>query len=528
MKKICFIFFFLSVFGSSQEHAWVYFTDKANVEEALSNPQTILSAEALQRKALHNTPIDERDVPVNEAYISALKAKEGIEVKAKSKWLNCVHVIGSTDAILALENLDFVDSVDFAADALNQRSSLKRTKKRSKLEQATDYNYGATSNQVTMLNTDYLHAKDFTGDQMIIAVLDGGFPNVKSLQVFEHMRSEGHLLGGYDFPNRSEDFDNPALSNHGTLVLSTMGGQLPNVMIGTAPEASYYLFRTEIDASETPVEESYWVEAAERADSLGVDVINSSLSYSIFDNPAYNYSTDNMDGKTAFVSRGANIAVEKGMLVVISAGNSAEDKEFPIIGAPADANVLTVGAVTPNENYSNFSSIGPSADNRVKPDVAAQGQNVAAIDESNKLVAVDGTSFSAPILAGSAASFWQSVPSYTNEEIKDLIIASASLYPDYNYKIGYGIPDFKRAYQSVFGENHGNIAFAPNPTSDILKIQNTNSDAFHFILFDTLGQKLYEKDDDNYEINLSGFSRGIYIAMFEQNGVKKSSLIIKK
>lgn len=528
MKKICFLFLFLSFTGFSQEHAWVYFTDKANVEEALNNPETILSAAAIQRKALHHTPIDERDVPVNEDYIARVKAQDGIEVKAKSKWLNCIHVIGNTKNILALENLEFVDSIEFAADALNQRAPLKRTKKYSKLEQATDYNYGATSTQVKMLNTNYLHQKDFTGDNMIIAILDAGFPNVKSLQVFDHLRNTGHLLGGYDFPNRSEDFDNPSLSDHGTLVLSTMGGEIQNKFVGTAPDASYYLFCTEIGESETPVEESYWVEAAERADSLGVDVINSSLSYSLFDNPEYNYSTSDMDGNTAFVSRGANIAMEKGMLVVVSAGNSAENDQFPTIGAPADANVLTVGAVDPARNYSYFSSIGPSEDNRVKPDVAAQGQNVAAVDEFDNLVSVSGTSFSSPILAGSAASFWQSIPSYTNEEIKNLIIAAASLYPEYNYKIGYGIPDFKKAFQGIFSENFGPLAFAPNPTADILQIRNINDEPFHFIIFDTLGQKLFEKEDDNYEINLSGFSRGIYIAMFEQNGIKKSSLIIKK
>ncbi|AVR45876.1 hypothetical protein C7S20_11780 [Christiangramia fulva] len=528
MRKLLLLLLFLSLSGFSQEHAWVYFTDKANVEEALTHPESILSAEAIQRKALHNTPIDERDVPVNEDYIVAVKAQNGIQIKAKSKWLNCIHVIGTTEAILALEKLKFVDSIEFAADALNQRAPLKQTKRHGKLEQAADYNYGSTANQVMMLNTDYLHKNDYTGDNMIIAVLDAGFPNVKSLQVFQDMRNNGHLLGGYDFPNRSDDFDNPSLSDHGTLVLSTMGGKIPNLFIGTAPEASYYLFRTEIATSETPVEESYWVEAAERADSLGADVINSSLSYSLFDNPAYNYSTEDMDGETAFVSRGAEIAMEKGMLVVVSAGNSAEDEEFPVVAAPADANVLTVGAVDPNENYVSFSSTGPSADNRVKPEVVAQGSQVAAIDESGHLVGVVGTSFSSPILAGSAASFWQSKPSLTNLEVKNFIIASASLYPNFNYKIGYGIPNFKKAYELAFPENFGSVAFAPNPTSNILKIRNTNSEPFHFILFDTLGQKLFEKLDDNYEINMAGFSRGIYIAMFEQDGIRKSSLIIKK
>lgn len=524
------LFLFSWVSYAQEEHAWVYFTDKANVEAALANPESILTSKALERKALHNITVDERDVPVNDNYIQLLKTTEGITIKSKSKWLNCVHVLGEPDKINSLLNLEFVSHIEFAANALNNRNFNEARELKSKLETQVEYNYGLAKNQVEMLRADFLHENNFTGEGMTIAVLDAGFPNVNSIAAFGKLRESGNLLGGYDFPNRSSNYNNPQLSNHGTLVLSDMAGFLENRFVGTAPNASYYLFRTEIGASETPVEESYWVEAAERADSLGVDIINSSLSYTLFDESKYDYSPVDMDGKTAFVSRGANIATEKGILVVVSAGNSAQRDEFPIIGAPADANVLTVGAVDANRNYAAFSSIGPTADNRIKPDVMAQGLEISAIDPSNTLVTASGTSFSSPILAGAIASFWQVDPNLTNREIMDLVIQSASLYSSPNSRMGYGIPNFEEAYTFLVPVNELSSEFAvyPNPVQNMLQIISPGTKDFKISIFDMLGQKLVEKSTSEKEIDLSGFSRGIYIVMFEQqNKIKKSTLIIK-
>ena len=526
MKK-CLLFAFLTCFFSysQEEHAWVYFSDKVNVEEAIANPLSILTQESLARKQLHNIPVDLRDVPVNENYLSILKQQEGISVRAKSKWLNCAHVLGNIQDIDALKNLDFVSGIEYANNNLNQRDQLLEEAIISKLESQTDFNYGPTENQIRMLGTDYLHKKNFTGEDMIIAVLDAGFPKAKDISALQRLR----LLGGYDFPGRSSNFDDPDLSDHGTLVLSTMGGYLEDIFVGTAPDASYYLFRTEIDASETPVEESYWVEAAERADSLGVDIINSSLTYHFFDNPNYNYSSEELDGKTAFVSRGANIAMEKGILVVVSAGNTGDD-DYPGVGAPADSNVLTVGAVDPDKVYAPFSSIGPAADRRIKPDVMAQGINVIAANEFEQLVAVDGTSFSSPLIAGSIAGLWQAIPSYTNLQIMDLVRSTSSQYNNPDNILGYGIPDFKKALDLVLGPQQSidEFAISPNPVEDLLYIQNTNSDPYSLTIFDLSGQKIWLKQAEDYEIDLSGFSRGIYIAMFEQNNQKESVLIIKK
>ncbi|TRO65272.1 S8 family serine peptidase [Christiangramia sabulilitoris] len=531
MKKFFLLILFVSLnINAQQEHAWVFFTNKTNVQEALEDPYSILSPRAVERKSLRGTPIDERDVPVNENYIAQIKNQEGISVKAKSKWFNCVHVIGSLEQISNLSSLNFVSKIEFASNELENRASLQQLEKVDKLEANVEFTYGPAGNQVKMLNTDYLHQNDLTGNGIIIAVMDAGFPNVNNLQAFSRLRTQGKLLGGYDFPGRSSNFSNTDLDGHGTVVLATMAGFLEDEYTGTAPDASYYLFRTEIAPTETPVEESYWVEAAERADSLGVDIINTSLGYTTFDEEKYDYSPQDMDGKTAFISRGASVATEKGMLVVTSAGNRGDRENFNIIGAPGDANVLTIGAVDKDGEYAFFSSTGPSADGRTKPDLAAQGLEIITIDEFGNLVVASGTSFASPILAGSAASLWQANPEWTNLELMQILRESGSLYENPNSMLGYGIPDLSTAYQSTGSENFtpGDFIFSPNPVKNILNFVSPEDLAFDITVFDTLGQKILHQKNTKDKIDLTGFSSGIYIVMFEQNSSKKSFLIIKE
>ncbi len=333
------LYFFLFIFqfhSFAQQDAWVYLTDKENVEVSISNPISILTQKAIDRKSVHNIVIDERDVPVNESYISQLKSQPGITVLAKSKWFNTVHVRGTLENIENLTDLSFVNNIDFADKSLNTSRSLAHQNKFEIENESTNFNYGSALNQIEMFNGDKLHIADYTGTGMIVAVLDAGFPNVNNMSAFQRLLDSGNILGTYDFVNRDSDVYTNTTSNHGTLVLSDMAGHAQDQFVGTAPDASYYLFITENAPNENPVEESYWVEAAERADSLGVNVINTSLGYTTFDNPNYNYSPSDMNGNTAFISRGANIAFEKGMLLVNSAGNSG-NSSWGIVGAPADA-----------------------------------------------------------------------------------------------------------------------------------------------------------------------------------------------
>lgn len=531
MKLNCIIIFLIvGIFPlTAQEHAWVYFNDKPQADTYLANPQSMLSQRALARKNLHQTPIDVRDVPVEESYVTTIKNQTGISVKATSKWFNCVHVIGDINTINALINFNFVDKIVFVnknispvTSKINKRDYTRLTKSVENQEEV--YTYGNAQEQVEMLNAHVLHENNYAGENIHIAVIDGGFSGVTSIAAFSELRNQNRLLGGYDFVEKSNNYWLPA-GDHGTKVLATIAGNIPNQYVGTAPKASYYLFRTEDGNAETPVEESYWVEAIERADSLGVNVINTSLGYSIYDNSAYSYTPSDMDGQTAFCSKAANIATEKGMLVVVSAGNSGNNSSFPNISAPADANVLTVGAVDSNETYANFSSIGSTADGRIKPDVMAKGVSTAVINANNTIVTNNGTSFSAPIIAGAAACLWQANPSKTAEELMQIIKASSSRYNQPDNFYGYGIPDFSLALNTVLNttKNKTNTSLVyPNPTNNFIQINTPY--AFNYKIYNTQGKLIVKRKRVQKKIDVSNFTQGIYILHLE---IEKQNFIHK-
>lgn len=537
MKKNLLFLFLWSLpvlYFAQQEEAWVYLSDKQNVEVSLADPITILTQKAIDRKINHGVLIDERDVPVNENYISQLKIQTGITVLAKSKWFNAVHVRGSEINIKALIGLSFVTSIDFADKSLNLKQV--QQKKESKLETvSTSFIYGNALNQIQMIKGDQLHVSNYTGTGMTIAILDAGFPNVHVMTSFKRLRDAGHILGDYDFVNRDDDVYTNNTSSHGTWVLSTMAGYVESNYVGTAPDASYYLFITEDAVSENPVEESYWVEAAERADSLGVDILNTSLGYTTYDNPNYNYTPSDMNGNTAFISKGANIAFEKGMLLVNSAGNDGNNS-WQIVGAPADAaGVFTIGAVDASGAYASFSSIGSSIQPTQKPDVVAQGLGSAVIDINDDLITLNGTSFSAPILAGGIACLWQALPNKTNTEIMQLVRASASQFNSPDFYLGYGIPNLQLALNNALSsgdsqENNFDIKIFPNPVSSVLNISvPSNQNQLIGIFYNILGKKLLEIDIDenNSQFDLSFLNRGLYLLIITSKTNSKIFKIIK-
>ena len=266
---------------AQEEGAWICFTDKENVEASINNPLSILTQRAIDRKNEDGVAIDSRDVPVNESYISQIKTVAGITVFAKSKWFNSVYVRGTETDINALkDNFNFVDNIEFADKNLNFAGRTEASDNKFLIEDTTiSFTYGTTANQIEMISADVLHLADFTGEGILVAVMDSGFPNVDTMGAFQRLRDNNDLLGGYDFVDRTENVYEFSGGDHGTRVLSDMAGFIEDQFVGTAPDASYYVFRTENVASETPVEEAYWVEATERADSLGVDLINTSLGY---------------------------------------------------------------------------------------------------------------------------------------------------------------------------------------------------------------------------------------------------------
>lgn len=466
--KLLSLTLFFSIFSLfAQEDAWVYFKDKPSEALFYSTPIHMLTQRALDRRTRFNIPIDYKDVPVESSYVSAISNATGISIKAKSKWLNALHILGTKNNIDNLLSLEvgsgnyIVDSIVYADKTLNSakpsKVSDKLVKKTDKFKTETSFVYGSANNQIHMLGGKILHENNFTGNGMQIAVIDAGFPNVDTFLAFKRIRDNNQILGGYDFVNRNSNFYTGY--SHGMSVLSTIGGYLENGVngattdfVGTAPDAEFYLFITEDYYNETPLEESLWVEAAEKADSLGVDVINTSLGYTTFDESRYDYTYSDMDGKTTFISRGAEIAFSRGMIIVNAAGNEGNNT-WHYISAPADgASVLSVGAVNSTGSIAVFSSYGPTSDNRIKPDVCAQGQDAYLVNSSGNIVGGNGTSFSSPILAGLVACLWQAFPNKSNQEITQLVKESAHLFGVSTNQEGYGIPNFETIFDALFIE----------------------------------------------------------------------------
>jgi len=557
MKKLL-LFLFLSTFflTHSQEDAWVFLKDKPNKATFINNPLKMLSQRALDRRSKLVIPLDYIDVPVDETYYNQINNEGNITVLAKSKWLNAIHIQGEVEDINdLLLTFSFIDHIEFANKSLNING--KSTAKSKSIvsnhynkfnETLTDFNYGEADNQIKMLKGDFLHAQGLTGGNQVIAIIDAGFPNVNTLDAFQKIRNNNQILGGYNFADRNKNFY--TRNSHGTHVLSAIVGHIENEFIGTAPDAKFYLFISEIAETETILEETLWVEAAERADSLGVDVINTSLGYTTYDNPNHSHTYADMDGKTTFITRGAEIGASRGLLLVNSAGNSGYGS-WKYIGAPADApSVITVGAVNASREIAAFSSFGPTSDGRVKPEILGQGQNPALINYISGSVTTSssGTSFSSPIMAGLIAclnqneSFLLKASSKTSDNfntyLKKSVFESADKYNNPLDQYGYGIPNFEVALNNYISSTANLYDFMlseliiyPNPTADSFTIsaEAVTLNAFKIQVFNILGKKVLEKLNPNSRtVDISFLENGIYILKISKNNQHKTLKLIKK
>ncbi|MGV6846076.1 MAG: S8 family serine peptidase [Lutibacter sp.] len=535
LSSITLLLFHFCFGQNSIEDAWVYFKDKPDSATYLASPIKMLSQRAIDRRTRYQIPFDNKDVPIFSNYIQQISASQGITIKAKSKWLNALHIFGTAAAINQLKSLNFVEKIDFADASLNTNSKgISKSKIKSvakTLDFTTDFNYGNTSNQVEMLGTEVLHQYNFTGSNIEIAILDAGFPNVNQFDAFKRIRDNNQILGGYNFVNRNNNFYTGHY--HGMAVLSTIAGYVENEFVGTAPDAKFYLFITEDSTQETPLEESLWVEAAEKADSLGVDIINTSLGYTTFDNQNYNYSYEDMNGKTTFISRGAAIAFTRGMLLVNAAGNEG-NSNWHYISAPADVpNVLTVGAVDQNKTIANFSSYGPNSEGIVKPDVLAQGANSYIISTSGNMATSNGTSFASPIMAGSVACLWEAFPNKSNSELIQLIRESSSLYQNPTAQSGYGIPDLSSIYYKLKAEaeqNEMKPTIYPNPVRNDIHFNFPNTtETINFTILNLLGKKIIsgtvQKNKPDYSV--SQLPKGLYMMQLSYNKTVSTIKILK-
>jgi len=368
---------------------WVEFTDKYNSNFSVNNPELFLSQRAIERRVRQNIPIKIQDLPINNWYIDSI-INLGFDVLNRSKWFNGIMLSTNDSNLVDNINFSFVKST-FSFGRWNRNKSNQRTN--SKFE--NDFNksdYGDTYNQLQMLKGNILHNRNLKGEGKVIAVLDAGFSKANEMDAFKKLFDEDRILGSWDFVAQEESvFED---HSHGMMVLSTMGAENKGQIIGTSPNASFWLLRSEDGDTENLIEEYNWLCAAEFADSVGADIINSSLGYTTFDDVNQNHTYSDMDGRTAPVSIAANLASRKGMIVVNSAGNSGSSS-WHYIGAPADADsILSVGAVDENRDFAWFSSYGPSIDGRIKPTVVAQGRNTIVATSDNGILAGNGTSFS--------------------------------------------------------------------------------------------------------------------------------------
>ena len=506
MRKTTIILLLLLAFTflKAQHSYRVYFTDKGEKRELLDCPEKFLSPAAIARRAQQDIPITPSDLPVSSQYRKVIREMD-FTIKARSRWFNFVTVHRKPGE--AVRQLPFVRKVE----------PVRRY--RAHLAGSANFDYGFSGAQLAMLDGIKVHDAGYTGKGKTIAVIDAGFAGSDTAVAFDSLRINGQLRGAYDFVgNDSLPYQG---SSHGTLVLSVMATNLDGRMVGAAPHANYWLLRSEYAPTETPVELDNWLMAAEFADSVGADIINSSLGYSTFDNSDDDFQYSDLDGNTTLVTRAADKAAEKGILVVVSAGNEGASS-WQYITAPADGDsVMAVGAVNSNRNYAGFSSIGPSADGRIKPDVAAQGQSTVITRSTGGVTSGSGTSFAAPLIAGMAACLWQALPSHSNMEIFQSILENSSLYSNPNNYLGYGIPNFNHARLGLSLDerqtNSDTLELYPVPVSDQLtlefKTRDNPGEDLELTLWSPAGDKIWQttRSYNPYLVMDFPFPPGIYI-----------------
>lgn len=516
--------------GFAQEKAWVFFTDKPNVEQQFSQPEKYLSVRALERRANQNIALHPTDFPVEKSYVKVLK-ENGFQIARNSKWLNAVSVnISSQSEVDFLEGLDFVKRVSSVKTLkLAQVESFYKTTATA----VSSLNYGNTKAQIEQLNGDFLHDNGYRGQGMLIAVLDGGFSDVDNMSGFDSLWMNQRILTSYDFVDNDTDVFH--LGIHGRSVLSVMAGYVDNIYVGSAPNANYILLKSENESSESKVEEDNWVAAAEFADSVGADIINSSLGYNKFDGGVGDYVYADFDGRTTVVSQGAVWAHRKGMLVVNSMGNEGVSN-WQYMLSPADTDsILSIGGADASDNYIGFASKGPTADGRQKPNVSALAVGVYVLTSSSSASPGNGTSFAAPLISGLAACLWQAEPTLTNYQVLELIERSAHQYNTPDNFLGFGIPNFALAYSNISLEEEELYDFSvtPNPVQNELFINipvGFNDSNLRFELYSISGKRIEVKSERDLDllklIGLKDLPHGVYVLHLSANNKTKSFKLI--
>ncbi len=551
MKKIWFLFLILAGYTAMAQNTptcyRISLSDKNNSPYSISNPSVFLSQRALDKRARFNIAITEQDFPVNPQYIQQIKAIDAnIQVLCTSKWMNTVTVYcpdSTKPAILSA--LPFVTNVlpvaDYDLQGMKKQLQTFENNYVSIVsnpakDSMADLDYGEGYRQIALHNGHLLHNDGFLGEGMLIAVFDAGWAGVDTSVYFHPLFENGQILGTRDLiPGRHNVFEG---HYHGTIVTSTMAILAEGTLVGTAPKANYFFIRSEHPLSEELIEEDFWAQAAEIADSLGADVINSSLGYTTFrDFPQGDFTYEDVDGVTSIASRAATILGQKGVVVCVSAGNEGTSPWYHI-GHPADAfDILAVGAANVMGHIAGFSSRGPSYDGRVKPDITSVGVNTTCIWPDDRLGEADGTSLACPVASGLCACLWQALPEKTASEIMQIVRESSSCYNNPNDSLGYGIPDFYAAYQ-----NHAHDGVPehiiptthifPNPCTNQFNISSREDNIDRVELFSIDGKLVLSTCPDKHyyiSVNVQDVPAGFYIGrIYLKNKQIQTFRIIKQ
>jgi hypothetical protein len=572
MKKLYLAAFFILATGFTAAAQYtryiVQLKDKKGSAYSLANPSGYLSSKAIERRTKQKIAIDSTDLPISAIYLDSIRSVPNVIVLNVSKWLNQVLIRTSdANAISKINSFPFVkNTAPIASQAkpvdenpLNQKFKeiIGSAEIRSGANGATGsrgvngpatLNYGSSFNQIHLHEGEYLHDLGFTGQGITIAVLDAGFFGYKTNSAIDSARLQGRILGEWDYVlnEQSVNEDHP----HGLYCLSIIAANKPGQIMGSAPHAKFYLFRTEEAATEYPVEEQNWVAAAEYADSAGADIITSSLGYYDFDDPVFNHSYAQRDGNTSIVTRGADMAVRKGMIVTNSAGNSGgapNDTKF--VACPADGDsVFTIGATNVTGTIASFSSWGPNSAGKTKPNIVSVGQGTVLASTSGNPASGNGTSFSNPLACGLIACLWQAFPEFTNMEILDAVQKSSHKYNNPDDRYGYGIPNFRKAHEILTKERDARkiaqllgdkwLKVYPNPYfgkfTAILKAPKEGIAVFQVV--DAMG-RLVDAKSINIETNKVYFVefanaqkllKGVYFLKYNDSKNKQTIKILKR
>jgi subtilisin family serine protease len=557
MKKSLFFFLLAISFITQDSKAQfskyiIQFKDKIGTPFSTNRPSDFLSARSIQRRVKQNISIDSTDLPITPRYIDSVRLAGNVTIINKSKWLNEI-CIKTTDAVALakIKKFPFVISSNavMRIQPGNREANIIRNKFNEEISQTTSanqivqtntdfFNYGTSYPQIHIHEGEFLHNNGFRGEGMLLAMFDAGYRNYLTLTAFDSVRNNNQIVETYDFVKNEISVNED--DAHGMQCFSIIAANWPGRLVGSAPKSKFYLYRTEDAATEFPIEEQNWAAAAERADSIGVDIFSTSLGYTTFDNPVFNHTYAELNGKITIIARANALAAKKGIISVVSAGNEG-NSAWHFISTPADADsIVTVGAVTVAGIPATFSSYGPSSDGRVKPTVASVGQGTALAGLNDQPGFGNGTSFSAPNLAGLITCFWQAFSEFTNIEIIEAVKRSSSIYTMPNDRIGYGIPNFHKAYDDllqqralrnvsgILGDNR--IKIYPNPfrNSFSILIKPASTGTTVFSLFDFNGRLYATKEvtvkEGQPQIitfdKLQPLTRGMYILNYSNGSLK--------